>query len=65
MKQLLAIMNELIEKIDVCEPAVKQALQWLSESGNNGLHEGNMNDIIRFLLKRVFELEAKIESNGN
>lgn len=58
-------MKELIKKIDVCEPAVEQALKWLSESGNNGLNEANTNDVIRFLLKRISELEAKIESNAN
>lgn len=58
-------MKELIEKIDVCEPAVKQALQWLSESGNNGLNEASTNDVIRFLLKRISELEAKIKKDAN
>lgn len=58
-------MNELIEKIDVCEPAVKQALQWLSESGNNGLHEGSVNDILRFLLKKIIELETKINDRND
>lgn len=56
-------MKELIEKIDVCEPAVEQALQWLSESGNNGLNEHNVNDVIRFLLYKVNELENKINND--
>lgn len=57
-------MIELIKKIDVCEPAVEQALKWLAESGNNGLNEASMNDIIRYLLNKTipFENSAMRES---
>jgi len=54
-------MEEIIKKIEVNQPVVKQSLEWLSENKINGLNEHSSNEVIRFLLVKVFELETKIK----
>lgn len=58
-------MKELIKKIDVCEHDVEVVIKWLSEDKFNGLHEFQVALVIRFLLKKISELEAKIEDYEN
>ena len=58
-------MKELIKKIDVCEHDVEVVIKWLSEDKSNGLLEFQVAPVIRFLLKRITELEAKIEAYEN
>lgn len=53
-------MKDLIEKISVSEPNLKRALQWLSEEDNNQLEDYDLSNVVRFLLKRVIELEKMI-----
>ena len=50
-------MKEIIEKIDVCEPAVKYHLEWLVKDSGNELDPLELTDVIRYLLKKVNELE--------
>lgn len=58
-------MKELINKIDVCEHDVEVVIKWLSEDKSNGLLEFQVAPVIRFLLKKISELEAKIEDYEN
>lgn len=60
-KILFDIMEEIIKKIEVSEPIVKQSLEWLSANKINGLHQHQVNEMIRFLLVKVVELETKIK----
>lgn len=54
-------MKELINKIDVCEHDVEYVLNWLSKDKGNGLIEFQLSPVIRFLLKKIVELENKID----
>ena len=58
-------MKELIEKIELNDSLTEQSLKWLAQSKDNGLHESGLNDVIRYLLKKVNELEQKISKNEN
>lgn len=58
-------MEELIKKVEVHENSVKDALRWLSENRINGLNEISLNAVIRYLLKRISDLEEKIEKVKN
>lgn len=53
-------MKELIDKIEFDEKSLEAPLQWLSESKINGLADFQTGPIIRYLLKKVIELEDKL-----
>ena len=51
-------INKLIEKIEVSDNLLITDLEWLG-SKNNSLE--NYGEIVRFLLKKITELETKIK----
>jgi len=58
-------MKELIEKIEVNEEIVKNSAFWLSQSRFNGLNGASETQVIRYLLKKVTELEEEIKNLKN
>ena len=54
-------MKDLIDKIEVSESYVYKSLKCLSESKFNALNQEQSDYIIRFLVKKVAELEQKID----
>lgn len=53
----------IIDKLEMSDELIVNHLEWLAKSKNNGLNEDGTNTIIRFLLKKVSELESKINDN--
>ena len=39
------------------EPVLEQSLDWLSSAKNNGLNDFQLTECVRFLLKKVSDLE--------
>lgn len=54
-------MKGIIDKIEYSESATKYCIEWLAENKNNGLDDAYTTTLIRFLLKKVVELETKID----
>lgn len=57
-------MRSKIEKIEVNESILDLSLEWISKK-NYGLNEHQLTECVRFLLKKVVELEQKINEHEN
>ena len=54
----------LINKITVGDNSVINSLEWLGKGDNHGLEAHDLSCLVRHLLKKVVELEKKIEDQN-
>lgn len=54
----------LINKITVGDNSVISPLEWLGRGDNHGLEAHDLSSLVRYLLKKVVELEKKIEDQN-
>lgn len=51
-----------MKQIDVNDGAVENALKWISEGKNHSLRDDQLTELVRFLLKKVNDLEEAINN---
>lgn len=58
-------MEELIEKIEVEELTLNNAIEWLSKDKRNGVEFASLDAIIRFLIKENLKLNNELKNIKN